>query len=363
MDNLGGVRTVEWTGGGLDVVDQTALPALRRVVLATVDDVVAAIGGLVVRGAPLLGVVGALGVALAARAPGAEPGRVRADAERIASARPTAVNLRWGVQRALAALDGGPDAVLATALAMLAADVAACQALANRGADLLARLCGPGQLTLHTHCNAGALACVDWGTALGVVRALHERSAVRLVVVDETRPLLQGARITATELAALGIAHRVIVDGAGPSIIAGGLVDAVVVGADRIAANGDVVNKIGTYPLALAAARAGRPFVVAAPESTVDTTVATGAAVPVEQRAAGEVLTMAGRRIAPPQSQAWNPAFDVTPADLVTAIVTERRVWHPAPPSPSPSPSPSASPSASPSPSATPVRADGPSAR
>jgi S-methyl-5-thioribose-1-phosphate isomerase len=325
------VRTVVWTERGLDVVDQTALPEVRRVLLSTVDDVVSAIARLVVRGAPQLGVVGALGVALAARAraPGYDPAGVRADAQRIATARPTAVNLRWGVEQALQAVDGGPEAVLAAALALLDADVAACEALSRRGADLLVELCGRHPLTLHTHCNAGALACVDWGTALGIVRALHERGAVKLVVVDETRPLLQGSRITATELATLGVEHRVVVDGAGPSIIASGLVDAVAVGADRIAANGDVVNKIGTYPLALAAARAGVPFVVAAPESTVDMATASGAAVTVEQRAAEEVLEIAGRRLAPVTSDAWNPAFDVTPADLVTAIVTERRVWRP----------------------------------
>jgi len=322
---------VEWTERGLDVVDQTALPEVRRVLLSTVDDVVAAIGGLVVRGAPLLGVVGALGVALAARARASryDTAAIRADAERIAGARPTAVNLRWGVDRALQAVDGGPDAVLAAALVVLDEDVLACQELSRRGADLLVELCGRRPLTLHTHCNAGALACVDWGTALGIVRALHERAAVKLVVVDETRPLLQGSRITAAELVAMGVEHRVVVDGAGPSIIAGGLVDAVVVGADRIAANGDVVNKIGTYPLALAARRAGVPFVVAAPESTVDAATASGAAVIVEQRAAEEVLSIAGRRVAPATSDAWNPAFDVTPADLVTAIVTQARAWRP----------------------------------
>ena len=170
------------------------------------------------------------------------------------------------------------------------------------------------------------MACVEWGTALGVVRALHERGRVRLVVLDETRPLLQGSRITAVELAGLGVEHRVVVDSAGPSVIARGLVDAVVVGADRIAANGDVANKIGTYPLALAAARAGIPFVVAAPESTVDAATASGEGIEVEERPAGEVLLVGGQAVSPPGTQAWNPAFDVTPNDLVTAIVTERRV-------------------------------------
>ena len=319
------VRTVEWVDGRLDVVDQTALPSLHRVTLATVDDVVSAIRRLVVRGAPLLGVVGALGVALAARS-GGTPEQVRCDAERIAAARPTAVNLRWGVSQALARLDEGPAAELDAALAVLDDDVQRCRALAGRGAALLAELCGDRPLALHTHCNAGAMACVEWGTALGVVRALHERGRVRLVVLDETRPLLQGSRITAVELAGLGVEHRVVVDSAGPSVIARGLVDAVVVGADRIAANGDVANKIGTYPLALAAARAGIPFVVAAPESTVDAATASGEGIVVEERPAGEVLLVGGQAVSPPGTQAWNPAFDVTPNDLVTAIVTERRV-------------------------------------
>ena len=317
--------TIAWEDGRIALVDQTALPTVRIVTVATLDELVDAIGRLVVRGAPALGAAGALGVALAARTlDGAE---LSAAAGRLAAARPTAVNLAVGVRRALSAADGGADAVLAAALEVLADDVAACRAIGERGADLLVALCPPGALRLHTHCNAGALACVEWGTALGVVRALHGRGRVEHVVVDETRPLLQGARITATELAAAGIAHHVIVDGAGASVIARGLVDAVVVGADRIAANGDVANKIGTYPLALAAARSGIPFVVAAPESTVDTGTPDGAAIEIEERDPGEVLAP-GR--SPAASRAWNPAFDVTPADLVSAVVTETRVWRPA---------------------------------
>ena len=307
-------RTIDWVDGRIVLVDQTALPAIRTVAVDDVDALVDAIRKLVVRGAPALGVAGALGVALAAHR-GVD---VPAAAERIATARPTAVNLAVGVHRALAALPDGPAAVLAAALAVRDEDVAACHAIGDRGAALLTDLCGPGPLRLSTHCNAGALACVEWGTALGVVRSLHAAGRVALVVADETRPLLQGARITAVELAALGIEHRVVVDGAGPSVIARGLVDAVVVGADRVAANGDVANKIGTYPLALAAARAGIPFVVACPESTVDMKTPDGAAITIEDRAEDEVL--AG-------GPAWNPAFDVTPADLVTAIVTETRVW------------------------------------
>ena len=311
-------RTIDWADGRIVLVDQTALPALRTVRVTDVDALVDAIARLVVRGAPALGVAGAFGVALAARTmTGAD---LAAAAERIATARPTALNLADGDRRALAAAPGGPDAVLAAALALRDEDVAACHAVGDRGAALLADLCGPGPLRISTLCYAGALACVEWGTALGIVRSLHRDGRVALVVADETRPLLQGARITAVELATLGIPHRVVVDGAGPSVIARGLVDAVVVGADRVAANGDVANKIGTYPLALAAARAGVPFVVACPESTVDAETPDGAAIVIEDRPADEVL---------PGGPAWNPAFDVTPADLVTAVVTESRVWRP----------------------------------
>jgi methylthioribose-1-phosphate isomerase len=315
--------TISWADGRIELVDQTVLPRLSTISVGTVDQLIDAIRRLVVRGAPALGAAGALGVALAARTlTGTE---LAAAAARITAARPTAVNLAVGVRRAMGVADRGSDAVLAEALALLAEDLAACRAIGARGAGLLGQLCGAGPLRLHTHCNAGALACVGYGTALGVVRALHEAGAVSYVVADETRPLLQGARITAVELAALGVEYRVVVDGAGPSIIARGLVDAVVVGADRIAANGDVANKIGTYPLALAAARAGVPFVVAAPESTVDPGTPDGAAIEIEERAAEEVLGTA----APTGSAAWNPAFDVTPADLVTAIVTDQRTWCP----------------------------------
>ena len=320
-------RTIDWVDGAIAMVDQTALPALRQVTVESVDALIDAIQRLVVRGAPALGVAGAFGVALAARSQ--RGAALAATAARLAAARPTAVNLGVGVARAMSAAADGPAAVLAAACAVRDEDVAACHAIGERGAALLGELCAPGPLRLHTHCNAGALACVEWGTALGVVRSLHEAGRVSSVVVDETRPLLQGSRITAVELAALGIPHRVVVDGAGPSIIARGLVDAVVVGADRIAANGDVANKIGTFPLALAAARAGVPFLVAAPESTVDAATPHGAAIEIEERDAEEVLAVRGVRMAPEDSAAWNPAFDVTPHDLVTAVVTERRVWRP----------------------------------
>ncbi|GAA3992900.1 S-methyl-5-thioribose-1-phosphate isomerase [Allokutzneria multivorans] len=325
--------TITWVDGHVETIDQTVLPELRLLRLSTVDELVDAIKRLVIRGAPLLGAAGALGVALAAAVAereGYDPERVRADAERIASARPTAVNLRWGVEQVLPFVDKGADAVLVAALDLAAADVTANKELGRRGADFLREQLGERPLALHTHCNAGALACVGWGTALGIVRSLQEDGLVRMVFADETRPLFQGSRITATELAELGLPHRVVVDGAGAGIIARGMVDAVVVGADRIAANGDVANKVGTYPLALAAARAGIPFVVAAPESTIDPATPEGAAIEIEEREADEVLVIGGRRMAPAGTGAVNPAFDVTPSDLVTAIVTERRVIRPA---------------------------------
>jgi methylthioribose-1-phosphate isomerase len=319
-------RTIDWVDGRIEVVDQTRLPELSVRRLGGPEELIDAIRRLVVRGAPALGVAGALGVALCAATPGTD---VRAWAARIADARPTAANLAWGVREALAALDAGPDAVLAAALRVRDEDIAGCHAIGARGSAWLRERCGPAPLRLLTHCNAGALACVEWGTALGVVRSLHGAGGVERVYVDETRPLLQGARITALELAEEGIRHRVIVDGAAASAIARGLVDAVVVGADRVAANGDVANKVGTYPLALAAARAGVPFVVAAPESTVDPATPSGAGIEIEDRGADEVLRFAGHRSTPLGSDAWNPAFDVTPADLVSAIVTEARVWTP----------------------------------
>jgi methylthioribose-1-phosphate isomerase len=320
---MSSVRTVDWADHRIVAIDQTRLP--HEVVLLdieTVDDLIAVIRLLAIRGAPALGVAGALGVALAAKS--AED--VPAAAARLRAARPTAVNLAWGVDQALAHLGGGPDAVLAAALKVRDDDIASCRAIGERGADwLLERVGGP--LAVQTHCNAGALACVEWGTALGVVRSLHERGALAHVYADETRPLLQGARLTAWELARMGAAHTVVADAAGPSVIANGLVQAVVVGADRIAANGDVVNKVGTYPLALAAHRAGVPFVVAAPESTVDMATPTGADVPIEVRADDEVTAFAGVAVAPEGTAALNYAFDVTPRDLVTAIITEVRVF------------------------------------
>jgi S-methyl-5-thioribose-1-phosphate isomerase len=294
-----------------------------------VDDLVDAITRLAVRGAPVLGVAGALGVALAVRQAERENwGAQRLDAEvrRIADARPTAVNLRREVEAVAAVIPQGAQAVEAAACKVRDTAVEVSRRLSERGAAFLLETCEPRPLRIHTHCNTGALATLGWGSALGVIRALHARGALGQVIADETRPLLQGSRLTAWELRQLGIDHCIAADGAGPFLISQGLVDAVIVGADRIAANGDTANKVGTYALALAARRAGIAFVVAAPESTVDAGTATGADIPLEMRADEEVTTFHGLPVAPPGTRALNYAFDVTPADLVTAIVTEDRV-------------------------------------
>lgn len=316
------MRTIDWVDDAPLIVDQTALP--DQVVMLRLDDVdavVDAIGRLAVRGAPALGVAGAMGVALAARLGGDVYDAVR----RIRGARPTAVNLAWGVDRAASAIGNGPAAVLAEALAIRDAELAASVQMGRRGADLLEELVGTSARIL-THCNTGGLATVEYGTALAAVRVLHERGHLTEVIATETRPLLQGARLTTWELAEAGVAHRLVVDSAGPFLMARGLVDAVVLGADRICANGDVVNKIGTYALALGAQATGIPFVAVAPESTVDTATKSGADVEIEDRGATEVIGYGGRRTAPPGTVAVNPAFDVTPRHLVTAIVTDTRV-------------------------------------
>jgi methylthioribose-1-phosphate isomerase len=310
------MRTIDWVDGAVEIIDQTALPSVTRTLrLSTVEELVDAVRRLAVRGAPALGVAGAMGVALAA-ASGEGVTRTAQLVHRIETARPTAVNLARGARRAAALLPHGFDAVLAEALAVRDEEIASSVAMARRGADLFADLCGPSPRLL-THCNTGGLASVTGGTALGVVVELFKRGALGGVIASETRPLLQGARLTTWELAREGIPFRVAVDGAGPFLMARGEVDAVVLGADRVCANGDVVNKIGTYAHALGAKAAGIPFVVVAPESTVDNDTPSGAAVEIEDRDGTEV---AG------ELPAVNPAFDVTPYDLVTAVVTDRRV-------------------------------------
>ena len=315
-----------WRDGHIEALDQTALPhQVRTLRISTVDQLVRAITSLAIRGAPVLGAAGALGVALAVRqglAEGWDGPRLAAEIGRIAAARPTAVNLSREVAAVAARAGEGSAAVEAAALAVLDATAATSYQISERGAAFLLDSCGGGPLRVHTHCNTGALACLGWGTALGVIRALHVAGELSHVIVDETRPLLQGARLTCWELGQLGIEHQLACDGAAPFLISQGRADAVVVGADRIAANGDVANKIGTYSLALAARQAAIPFLVAAPESTIDQATAAGAAIPLEQRADEEVTFPA----APAGTKALNLAFDITPAELVTAVVTEDRL-------------------------------------
>jgi methylthioribose-1-phosphate isomerase len=331
-----GIRTVQWLDGSVPAVrllDQTRLPGEEAYIDATdVDTLVSAIHRLAVRGAPALGAVGALGVVVAlaqCAREGWDDARLRTEIGRLRHARPTAVNLAWAVDRVLPLVAEGPEAVLAEAHRVLAEDEAANRQLAKLGADWLLARCPPRPLRLLTHCNTGTLATTAWGTALGIVRELHGRGRVELVHVDETRPLLQGARLTAWELATDGIDHVVQVDSAAPGAILRGLVDAVIIGADRIAANGDTANKVGSVGLALACADAGIPFVVAAPWSTVDLATPEGGAITIEERDATEVTSLAGVPTTPAGTRAFNPAFDVTPARLVDAVVTERGVAEP----------------------------------
>jgi methylthioribose-1-phosphate isomerase len=308
--------TIEWRDSAVRLIDQRRLPEeLTFLECRTVDELCEAITTLAVRGAPALGAAGAMGVALAAAT-----GESLEDAARaLKGTRPTAVNLAWGVDRALAADDPEAEAVR-----IAADDVERNRRLGAHGAELL-----PEGARVLTHCNAGSLACVGYGTALGVIRAAHEGGRRPSVWVDETRPVLQGARLTAWELRELDIPYTLVADAMAASLMASGDVDAVVVGADRIAANGDVANKIGTYGLAVLAQHHGVPFYVAAPVSTFDPHTPDGAAIPVELRAEDEVTVVAGSRVAPDGAAVENRAFDVTPAGLVTAYVTEEGVRRP----------------------------------
>ena len=305
----------------LYALDQTALPfSERELALRSAAEVAAAIKRLAIRGAPLIGVAAAYGVALEVAAEPTPVALKRACAILIAS-RPTAVNLAWAVERMGRA---GAEGALAQARAIDAEEQAASAAMAAHGADYLA-----GTRRILTHCNTGALAAPGRGTALGVIAELHDRGELELVIATESRPLLQGARLTVYEMGKLGIRHRLIVDAAAAGLLAAGAAQAVILGADRIAANGDVANKVGTYALALAARAAQIPFVVAAPSSTIDPDTATGADIPIEQRGDDEVRHALGQPLTVAGTATLNPAFDVTPAALVTAIVTEHGVISP----------------------------------
>jgi methylthioribose-1-phosphate isomerase len=313
------LATITWRAGRVRLLDQRVLPAkLRYVSCATVDELIAAVQSLAVRGAPALGAAGAYGVALAAHTLRTKT-QVRAAARRLAAARPTAVNLATGVACALAAYEsGGATGALDAAERLASDDIVRNCALGANGAPLL-----PVGARVLTHCNTGALACVGYGTALGVIRAAAETGRDPHVLVDETRPLLQGARLTMFELERLGIDATLITDSAAASLMAAGAVDLVILGADRIAINGDVANKVGTYSLAVLARHHGLPFYVAAPTSTIDPDTPDGSAILIEERDPDEVRAFGGTRVAPAGSAVRNPAFDVTPARLVTAIITE----------------------------------------
>ena len=331
------VLAIEWRDVDQPVIrliDQTGLPHQERYLdVATVDGLVQAINDLAVRGAPALGAAGALGVAMAmnqAAREGWDDFRLQSEVQRIRDARPTAINLAWGVDRVRGAMLKGVHEVLRLAQELVAEDAAANRALSRLGADWILERIGRAQVRVVTHCNTGALATTAWGTAYGIIHELHDRGRLGLVYVDETRPLLQGARLTSWELQQDGIAHVVQADGAASSTILRGLVDVAIIGADRITANGDAANKIGSVALALACARAGIPFIVAAPSSTVDLSTKRGEDIVIEERASDEVVSFNGHRTAPEGVTGFNPAFDVTPHDLITAIVTERGVVEPA---------------------------------
>jgi len=316
------VRALWWDRGALALLDQRALPG-RTVVrrLRSVREVADAIRTMAVRGAPAIGVAAAYGMALAARRHEATSRRA---AELLGATRPTAVDLFVGIEAVRQAWDAGGDP-------LLAADryrervVEECHRIGTVGAPLLRKARG-----VLTHCNAGALATVEWGTALAPIRVARERGAKLFVYVDETRPLLQGSRLTAWELQRERIPYAVIADNAAGHYLRSGAIDAVIVGADRIARNGDFANKIGTYEKAVVARENGVPFYVAAPWTTFDRARRDGRAIPVEERAPEEVLELGGARLAPRRSRARNPAFDVTPARYVTAFVTPAAVVRPA---------------------------------
>jgi methylthioribose-1-phosphate isomerase len=324
----GPVPVLRWLDGpagpSVGLLDQTRLPAAEvELCCADVPALVAAIQRLSVRGAPLLGIVGAYGVALAA----ARGDDVAAAAEALAAARPTAVNLETGARRAKAAYDGSggdPAAALAAARGLDREEAAASAAMSANGLQFV-----PERARILTHCNTGSLAAGGDGTALAVVIAAHRAGRLAKLWVDETRPLLQGSRLTAHEAVRAGVPYAVLADSAAGSLFASGEIDLVVVGADRVAADGSVANKIGTYPLAVLARHHGVPFVVVAPTSTIDLGTPTGASIVIEQRPPGEVVDWAGVPVAPTGSPAYNPAFDVTPPELVTGLVTERGTARP----------------------------------
>ena len=330
------ITPIRWERHRLLLLDQRLLPAEERTrEYVRWRDVAGAIRTLVVRGAPAIGCAAAFGVVLAARQSAAPDGYgLVADLEEaikgLAATRPTAVNLFWALDRMRGVAEAHRalpvpalrERLLVEAQAILDEDLAGNKALGAHGAALV-----PERARILTHCNAGALATAGFGTALGVIRAAHQSGRVALVWVDETRPVMQGSRLTAWEMVKEGIPHRLISDVTAGFLMKQGEVDLVIVGADRIAANGDTANKIGTYSVAVLAGHHGIPFYVAAPFSTIDPSVPSGAAIPIEERGGDEVRMIGGRQTAPAETPVYNPAFDVTPAELIAGIITERGVF------------------------------------
>ncbi len=326
MDPLGG-RSLDWSGGAVLMVDQTRLPDQYEVLrIESVPDMVAAIRRLSVRGAPAIGVAGALGVVLAIQTHGNSGAAFDAAVASLRGARPTAVNLARMVDRVAALAPEGLDRALEEALRIRDEEIAASISMGEYGADLVMELIARPDARTMTICNTGGLATIERGTALAVIQTLHERGALAEALALETRPLLQGARLTTWELGRMGAPHRLLVDSAAPFMLARRQADVVLTGADRVAANGDTANKIGTFSLALGARNAGVPFIVVAPESTLDLDTPSGNAIPIEDREADEVVTVKRTVTAPENTKAANPAFDITPFSLITAIVTDRRV-------------------------------------
>ncbi|TVS13210.1 MAG: S-methyl-5-thioribose-1-phosphate isomerase [Wenzhouxiangella sp.] len=324
-----GFQALRFDGTALGLIDQRLLPAEERWLrLTDIDGVITAIADLVVRGAPAIGVAAAYGAVIAARSRGNDLAGWQRDMQRLAQARPTAVNLVWAVERMRAVVSESgclePERLAAEALAIHRADIAANLAMARAGSEWIE----PGSGVL-THCNTGSLATGGIGTALGIVIEGVRAGRVERVYADETRPWLQGSRLTAWELARAGVDFQVIVEGAAAALMASGAVQWVITGADRIAANGDVANKIGTYALAVLARYHGVQMMVAAPSSTLDPAMASGQGIAIEQRDSAEIWRAAGLEAQPPGFAAWNPVFDLTPAELVDCIVTERGVFRP----------------------------------
>lgn len=325
------IRAIEWRDNKINLLDQTLIPASEEyVAFDSIEPLIIAIQRLVVRGAPALGVTGAYGVAVAmdeAVRKNWSPAELEKVIDNLRDARPTAVNLAWAVEKIRKLVPRGRDSVLAAAEELAREDKKSSTDMGHIGADWLINSLGNRPMTLLTHCNTGSLATTGTGTALGVIREMHQRGLVEEVFVDESRPLLQGSRLTAWELMKSDIPYRIQPDSAAAMAILGGRIDAALIGADRIAVNGDSANKIGSLSVALACHAAGIPFLVVAPESTVDRSIATGSGIHIEIRADEEITYFKGAQVAPLGAKTFNPAFDVTPAKYISAVITEIKAY------------------------------------